>query len=213
MKKKLALCKKVFGACKTYEDKSIAYIATCKTSTNALKTILKGLYQSLEKVNKVLYKNERIKNSTGSSRTARGAAKSYTTSVTLIQSITTFTTTSSSLEVDQIGTDDTLKELAKNIAITSITTMTFTTIQITTITAYSVTLTVIKVKIEVRIIEVNSMLNAMTGSTQDPTGIAIETLETDKAVEATTAMGQVPTPTPSPSPSPTPSPKPTPRIF
>ena len=128
----------MFSACKKYEDKSLAYIATCKTSENALKIILKSLYQAKEKLDKVIYKNEKIKNSTASTRIAR-EAKSYTTTAELITSITTFTTKSESLDVDQIGTDDTIKSLAKNIAITSIQTMTFTTAQITTVTSITVT--------------------------------------------------------------------------
>jgi len=217
IKKKLTLCKDVFGACKKYEDKSIAYIATCKTSKNALTKVLTALYQSLEKLDKVLYKSEKIKNSTSSSRMEKREGSNYTTSTAIITAITSFTTMASSMDADQIGSSSDLKTLAKNIAITVITTMTFTQTQITTINNQITTITTIRKTVLVRIEEVKTMLGDITGTTPDVNKISIETLPVDNPnVEITKAStkatsdsagASATTKSPSPSPSP-PSPSP-----
>jgi len=217
IKKKLTLCKDVFGACKKYEDKSIAYIATCKTSKNALTKVLTALYQSLEKLDKVLYKSKKIKNATSSSRMEKREGSNYTTSTQIITAITSFTTLASSMDADQIGSNSDLKTLAKNIAITVITTMTFTQTQITTINNQITKITTIRTTVLVRIEEVKTMLGDITGTTPDVNKISIETLAVDNPNEENTkastkatsdsAGASATTKSPSPSPSP-PSPSP-----
>merc|ERR1712013_695814 len=175
IKKKLTLCKNVFGACKDYEDKSIVYIATCKTSSNALKTILLALYQSKEKLTKVQAKNAKIANSTASSSRAI-----VISSVELVTKITTFTTMSSSVDVDQIGSNATLKSLAKTISSTYVANLTFTAAQISSSMTISVSLTTILLKVESRITEVKTMLSDLTGTTINPSEIVFDTFATEK---------------------------------
>merc|ERR1712128_314064 len=148
IKKKLTLCKDISSACKKYEDKSIVYIATCKTSSNALKKILLALYQSLEKLSKVSSKTSSVTNATA--KNAR-LGFAFDTSTDLLTAMTTFTTLASTLDADMIGSNDILKGLAKNISKTNTKSLSFTSTQITTAKTITVTLTVITVKVNARI--------------------------------------------------------------
>ena len=156
LKKKLKLCKDVDGACKDYEDKSMVYIASCKTSTNALNTTLKVLYQAQEYFTNVSLKTAEIANLTGSNNLRNNE---------LMESVTQFTIMSNSVDLDQIGLDSTIRELALNISTTSVNNMTFTSDQISTAETLSITMNKITEDLAKRLTEVQTMLVDLTGLT------------------------------------------------
>ena len=122
IKKELAACKSATGTCKNYEDQTISYIATCKTSSNSLKQVLVALYQSKEKLNKVNAKINEALNSTSSRNLHRGTdGKALEDCASLTVSVSLFVTYSSSIELDTIGTNETIKTVATAISITTVT--------------------------------------------------------------------------------------------
>ena len=68
--------------------------------------------QSLEKLNAVTGKTEAI-NNTATAKASRATGSGYTNSTTLMYSIQLFTTMASSVDVDQIGSNSTLKALSQ----------------------------------------------------------------------------------------------------
>ena len=68
--------------------------------------------QSLEKLDAVTGKTEAI-NKTATAKASRATGSGYTNSTTLMYSIQLFTTMAQSVDVDQIGSNSTLKELSQ----------------------------------------------------------------------------------------------------
>merc|ERR1719352_201639 len=149
IKKELAACKSATGTCKNYEDQTISYIATCKTSSSSLKKVLVALYQSKEKLAKVNTKINQALNTTNSSRRARSTeAKALEDCASLTVSVALFVTYSSSVELDTIGTNETIKTVATSISITSITSTSCTSTEKASLTTAQTSVNTLITKVE-----------------------------------------------------------------
>merc|ERR1711971_164623 len=170
----LSNCKKALSGCKKYEDQSIAYISTCKTSSNSLKNVLYGLYQATEKVTKVKSKIASALNTTtkttGRRRTREAEALSNCSSLTT--SVALFVTYTSVNELDVIGTNTTIKYLATSISITDTSNHSCSQTEKTSLSSAETSLKSTLVQIELRKSQVYTMLQDLTSSTPSKADVA-----------------------------------------
>ena len=132
IKGNLTTCKRTFQACKKYEDSSIAYVSKCKTSSSNLKSILASLYFAKNKLNAVKSKASTISGSKASSFKSRKRRAALNSSTEVITSITSFVARCQAVDVDDIGTDETIFNLKTNITKTNVLSFTYTSTQIST---------------------------------------------------------------------------------
>ena len=113
-------CKSATGTCTKYQDQTISYIATCKTSSSSLKKAFVALNQSKDMLTKVNSKiNEAL--DTTSRRERTEDEKDLEDCASFTVDVALFVTYSSSVELDTIGSNTTIKTLATSISTTSIT--------------------------------------------------------------------------------------------
>ena len=132
IKGNLTTCKRTFQACKKYEDSSIAYVSKCKTSSSNLKSILSALYFAKNKLNAVKSKASTISGSKSSSAKSRMRRAALNSSTEVITSITSFVARCQVVDVDDIGTDETIFSLKTKITKTNVLSFTYTSTQIIT---------------------------------------------------------------------------------
>ena len=167
-------CKKALSRCKKYEDGSLAYISSCKTSSNSLKDVLYGLYQATEKVTKVKTRIAAALNSTSakSARSRSEEANALTNCSSFTTSVILFVTYTSQNELDAIGTNETIKYLATSISITDTSNSSCSSEDQTSLSSAESSLATVLVKIELRKTQVYTMLEDLTSSTPSKEEIA-----------------------------------------
>jgi len=195
VKSKTKKCTNQFIECKKYEDETIQYIASCKTSGSALQTTLTNLYTAQNRVTSVLNKTAAVatkgNSSTSSSRLTQSTVVSITyTTITVSSDTSSFTNAShymnamamftdvaQKLDTDAIGTDSSISYLATRIASTNTISLSFSTTHITLSTTFTSVLTSVSNTINTRITQVQSMLTGITGTTKNPADISVSTVE------------------------------------
>ena len=146
-------CKDTFGECKKLEDKSVEYVYKCKTSSNEMKKTLASLTYAkvlLESVNTLI--SSLLNASTKAQRYKRQDSASF------LQTIQSFNTIIQSTSVNIMGTNSLFITSANTIIQTDTTTIILTSIQITQIQTFIVTIAgVIKI-IVARITVITEMI-------------------------------------------------------
>ena len=138
----MEICKKKFQSCKKFEDSSLVYVYKCKTSSNNLKSTLNSLYNAKSRLTQVKNKVNIIANQTASKKRSV-----FTSNAALFAGLQSFLTKVQSLDVDSIGTDSTVKSLTTDITTTNVYTFTYTSVQISSASSFSTSITTIIVKV------------------------------------------------------------------
>merc|ERR1719397_650427 len=110
--------------------------------------------------------NQALNTTNSSSRRERSTeAKALEDCASLTVSGSLFVTYSSSVELDTIGTNETIKTVATSISITSITSTSCTTTEKATLTTAQNSVNTLITKVETRITQIFTMLEDITGTT------------------------------------------------
>ena len=164
IKQELAACKSATGTCKNYEDQTISYIATCKTSSSSLKKVLEVLYQSKDMITKVNSKiNEALNMKSSDAKTLEDCAS-------LTVAIALFVNYSKSVELDTIGTNTAIKAEATSISTTNTTLISCTDREKASLKAAQTSVKILTSRVETRITQILTMVEDITGTTATPQG-------------------------------------------
>ena len=136
------LCKKKFQSCKKYEDSSLVFVYKCKTSSSNLKATLNSLYNAKSRLTQVQNKANIIANQTASRKRSV-----FTSATGLFSGLQSFVSKIQSLDVDSIGTDSTVKSLTTDITTTNVYIFTYTSVQISSASSLSSSISTIIVKV------------------------------------------------------------------
>ena len=136
------ICKKKFQSRKKYEDSSLVYVYKCKTSSSKLKTTLNSLYNAKSRLTQVQNKVNIIANQTASRKRSN-----FESATALFSGLQSFLTKIQSLDIDSIGTDSTVKNLTTDITTTNVYIFTYTSVQISSASSFSSSISTIIVQV------------------------------------------------------------------
>ena len=178
-------CKAVFGVCNGFEDSSLPYISKCKTSPTNLKKVLFSLHKSKDQLTKVTTKITSAlstRNSQGGDRRSLAHCKSLSAAVSL------FSQNINQEQVDTLGNNEIIKNLATIIiGLSKTSTTTCTGAEHTLLTSLKTSITTVLAKVDSRIKDVVLMLSDLTGTSISASEWPSNIVTIPMAVETTTA--------------------------